>query len=176
MGSTINDAGIRVDIRDLGSNQKFWLVALARKVWPSAIPFIADNVTVDLVRDGGDITTITANFTDWWTSLVADTGSVSPFNFRIINSVTQNFAGIEDGAFNNPSSDDTQIEVTVDHNIYPQLLQIDLIYEIEGTIVVSGENHLVRFMVRKTFDLPASSGTINDTIVTADWKAVDFDF
>jgi hypothetical protein len=176
MGSTIDDAGIRVDIRDLGSNQKFWLVALARKVWPNGIPFIADDVTVDLVRDGGDITTITADFTSWWLSLVADTGVVSPYNFRIVNSVTQNFAGITDGAFNNPSSDDTQIEVTVDHNIYPQLLQIDLIYEIEGTIVVTGDNHLVRFMVRKTFDLPTSAGTINDTIVTADWKSVDFDF
>jgi len=176
MGSTIDDAGIRVDIRDLGSNQKFWLVALARKVWPNAVPFIADDVPVVLVRDGGDITTITANFLDWWSTLIVDTGSVSPFNFRIVNSVTQNFSCITAGAFNNPSTDDIQIEVTVDHNIYPQLLQIDVIYEIEGTIVVSGENHLVRFMVRKTFDLPTSAGTINDTIVTADWKSVDFDF
>lgn len=176
MGSTINDAGIRVDIRDLGNNQKFWLVALARKVWPNAIPFIADDVTVDMVRDGGDITTITASFLSWWGSLVADTGAVSPFNFRIVNSATQNFAGITAGSYNNPSTDLTEIEVTVDHNIYPQLLQIDLIYEIEGTIVVSGENHLVRFMVRKTFDLPTSAGTINDTIVTDDWKSVDFDF
>lgn len=175
LGSTVDDAGVRIDIRDLGNAQKFWLGAIARKVWPNAVPFISDDVDVDLVR-ASDVTTITANFTSWWVSLVADTGAVSPFNFRIVNHVTQNFAGITGGAFNNPSSDDTQIEVTVDHLAYPTLLNIDIIYEIEGTIVVSGSNHLVRFMVRKTFALPTADGALSGTIETADWQAVDFDY
>lgn len=176
IGSTIDDAGVRVDIRDLGNAQKYWVGVLARKVWPNAIPFIADDVTVEAVR-ADDVTTITADFTSWWASFVAEVGSsVSPFNFRIVNHVTQNFAGITDGAFNNPSIDLTQIEVTVDHELYPTLLKIDLIYEIEGTIVDTGEDHLVRFMVRKTFTLPSADGTISGTIVAADWYAVDFDF
>lgn len=172
MGSTINDAGVRVDIHDLGTAQKFWLGFIARKVGTSEIPFIADTVDVEAVR-ASDATTITADFGAWWTAFVAEVGSsVSPFNFRIVNHVTQNFAGITDGAFNNPSSDDTQIEVTVDHELYPNLLNIDLIYEIEGTI----SGHLVRFMVRKTFVLPSADGTISDTVDPADWYAVDFDF
>lgn len=178
MGTTIDDAGVAVDIKNLSPLRKHWLAVIARKVWPDAVPFIADVVDVAMVRSVGDVTTITADFLAWWTSFNAllTGGPESPFNFRIINHVTQSFSGITAGAFGNPSTDDVQIEVTVDHNVYPQLLRIELIYEIEGTITVTGSPHLVRFFVRKTFTLPTSASTINDTIDPPDWHTVDFDF
>lgn len=176
MGTTIDDAGARIDIRDLGSAQKFWLVGIARKIWPNGVPFIGDTVAVEVTR-ASDVSTITADFTDWWLAFNAVLGSsVSPFNFRIVNHVTQNFAGITDGAFGNPSTDDTQIEVTVDHELFPQLLNFDVIYEIEGLTDVSGVDHLVRFMVRKSFAIPAADGSASYTIDPADWHAVDFDY
>ena len=175
MGTTIDDAGIRVDIQSLSPSQKHWLVGIARKDWPNGIPFIGEDVTVEMVRSS-DVTTITADFTDWWLAFAAVCGSVSPYNFRIVNLVTQNFAGITDGAFNNPSTDDTQIEVTVDHEAFPQLLNIEVIYEIEGVTDVSGSDHTIRFMVRRYFELPAADGSTSGTISPGDWKAVDFDF
>lgn len=175
MGTTIDDAGIKVDIASMAASQKHWLVGIARKVWPNGIPFIGEDVTVEMVR-AGDVTTITADFTDWWLAFTALCGAVSPYNFRIVNLVTQNFAGITAGAFNNPSSDDTQIEVTVDHEVFPQLLNIEVIYEIEGETDVSGVDHTIRFMVRRYFELPAADGTTSGTISPGDWKAVDFDF
>ena len=176
MGSTINDSGIRVDLKGLGATQKHWLAMIARPIYTSGIPFISDGVDIAAVRSS-DVTTVTPNFLNWWIAFTGLTGSSdSPFNFRVLNSATQNFSGIQDGAFNNPSISDTQIEIKIDHEAYPRLNSIDLVYEIEGTIDVGGDPHTVRFMVRKTALIPSADGTITTTITPPDWDIVDFDY
>ncbi len=174
MGSTIDDAGILLDLAGLNQSQRHWLVALARPIYPNGIPFLATAADVDMVRDGSNMTTVTADFTAWRAAFEALlTGASTVYNFRINNFVTQNFAGVTAGGSGNPSTDPDICEVIIDHKKSP-IKVIEVVYEIDGTMTATG--HDVRFMVRKQFTLPTSAGSISGTIVQADWMAVDFDF
>lgn len=175
-GAGIDDSGAKIEIRDLNPLQRHWFVMLARPDNPDASPFIATTPSVTMVRDGSLMTTVTADFTAWRAAFDALlTGADTAIDFRIQNFVTQNFSGITAGGGGNPTTSQDVCEVTIDHKKTP-MKRVEVIYEIEGTITVSGSPHLVRFMVRGDFALPTAAGTITTFINPSDWKIVDFDF
>ena len=175
-GAGPDDSGAKIEIMDLPTTQRQWFVMLARPDNADAAPYIATTPTVQMVRDGSNITTVTADFTAWKAAFDTHvTGASSVNDFRIQNIVTQNFAGITAGGSGNPSSDPDICEVTIDHKKTP-MLAIEVIYDIQGTITVSGDPHLVRFMVRGYFTLPTSAGSSTVAINPSDWKIIDYDF
>lgn len=171
-GSTVDDAGIRVDVSDLSATARHWLVALARPINTDESPFIAVNATVAMVRDSSPATTVTADFTAWRAAFDALlTGADTLIDFRIKNAVTQNFAGITAGGSGNPSGNSDVCEVIIDHKKSPCAV-VEVVYEIEGTI----SGHLVRFMYRGQLDLPTAPGTITATVTPSLWKIMDYDY
>lgn len=176
MGTNIDDSGVRIDIQELGLLQKFWFVMLARPDNPDGAPFIATTPTVTMVRDGSSMTTVTADFTAWRVAFDALlTGADTPIDFRINNFVTQSFSGLTAGGSGNPSGNADVCEVTIDHKKTP-IKRVEVVYEIEGTITVSGDPHLVRFMVRGDMALPTAAGTIVVNINPTDWQVMDYDY
>lgn len=171
-GLGIDDSGAKIAYKDLNALQTHWFVMLARPDNTDESPFIAVVPEVEMVRDGSNVTTVTADFTAWRAAFDALlTGADTVNDFRIQNMVTQNFAGITAGGSGNPASGGDVCEVIIDHKKSP-ILKIEVVYDIQGTI----SGHLVRFLVRMDFALPTSAGTLTGLINPSDWKIIDYDY
>ena len=137
-GGGVKDAAFRVKIKDLPDGQNY-AMAIMRKTQDNLVPAIAVNIPVTVtgyLSSGVAFSNVQVDFSAWRMAFNASIASpVVPTDFRIINPVTGNYSGIIPGAYSNPSTDPSHIEIDVSTATDPYLSKVLLIFDITGDIL-----------------------------------------